>query len=121
VEGLNGVLMTARAFSDTYPAFGGGLLLICILAFGLATLFSYSYFGMKCFSFLFGARVKGAYNGIYIASIVVGAASTTALIVGFIDIMFALMAVPTMVSGVLLSRKVTAETRAYFQRVREAA
>jgi AGCS family alanine or glycine:cation symporter len=120
IEGLNGVLMTARAFSDTYPMFGGPLLLICILAFGLATLFSYSYFGMKCFSFLFGADVKGAYNGFYIASIVVGAASTTALIIGFIDIMFALMAIPTMVSAILLSGKVMAETRAYFRRAREA-
>src|SRR5690606_16749483 len=97
-----------------YPTFGVPLLLTCVVAFGVAALFSYSYFGMKCFAFLFGAHVKSLYNLFYVASIVVGAVSTTAAIVGFVDIMFALMAVPTMVSGVLLSRRVLAETRRYF-------
>lgn len=114
IEGLNGVLMTARAFEAAYPTFGIPLLLICVVAFGVAALFSYSYFGMKCFAFLFGAHVKSLYNLFYVGSIVVGAVSTTAAIVGFVDIMFALMAVPTMVSGVLLSRRVLAETRRYF-------
>ncbi len=116
VAGLNGVLMTARAFESAYPQLGGPLLLVCVVAFGVAALFSYSYYGMKCFAFLFGARIRGLYNVFYVASIVVGAISTTAAIVGFVDIMFALMAVPTMVSGVLLSRRVLAETQRYFSK-----
>ena len=113
-EGLNGVLLTAKAFDATYPGFGGPLLLLCAATFGIATLFSYSYFGMKCFAFLFGAERRNLYNLFYIVSIVVGAISTTAVIVGFVDIMFALMAVPTMVSAILLSGRVMDETRRYF-------
>ncbi|MCG2840259.1 alanine:cation symporter family protein [Sandaracinobacter sp. RS1-74] len=117
-EGLNGVLMTAQAFSQAYPAFGAPLLLLCAVTFGVATLFSYSYFGMKCFAFLFGARRKNFYNLFYVASIVVGAISTTAVIVGFVDIMFALMAVPTMLSAILLSGRAMNETRRYFKVLR---
>lgn len=113
-DGLSGILITAQAFDATYPSLGGPLLLLCAVTFGVATLFSYSYFGMKCFAFLFGARRKNLYNFFYIASIVVGAISTTAAIVGFVDIMFALMAVPTMVSAILLSGRVMDETRRYF-------
>lgn len=113
-EGLSGVLITARAFEETYPLLGGPLLLLCILIFGVTTLFSYSYFGMKCFAFLFGAERGQLYNLFYCASIVVGAATATAVIVGFIDIMFALMAVPTMLSAILLSGRVMTETRRYF-------
>ncbi len=114
IEGLNGVLMTAHAFQSAYPGFGAPLLLLCVFIFGVSALFSYSYFGMKCFAFLFGAQHRNIYNLFYIASIVVGAVSTTAAIIGFVDIMFALMAVPTMISAIVLSRHVMSETRLYF-------
>ena len=36
-------------------ALGGPLLLVCIACFSLSSLFTYAYFGGKCFGFLFGA------------------------------------------------------------------
>ena len=109
-----GVTLTANAFSTAYPGFGGYILLACILSFGISSLFSYSYFGMKCFSFLFGANRKSIYAGFYVASIMIGALSSLALIVNFIDLMFALMAIPTITSAVILSPHVVRETRRYF-------
>ena len=110
----DGVTLTASAFDAAYPGWGGPLLLVCILCFGLSSLFSYSYFGAKCFGFLFGARRKPLYSGAYVASILVGATSSMALILSFIDLMFALMAVPTVASALLLSPRVLRETRRYF-------
>ncbi len=120
-SGADGVTLTANAFAAAYPGFGQYILLVCILSFGLSSLFSYSYFGAKCFSFLFGAENRGLYNGMYLASILFAAVSSMSLIVNFVDFMFALMAIPTMVSAVLLSPKVVAETKRYFavRRARE--
>lgn len=112
--GAGGVTLTANAFAAAYPGIGSYILMTCILSFGLSSLFSYSYFGTKCFSFLFGVKRKGLYVVFYLASIMVAAVSSMKLIVNFVDVMFAVMAIPTMVSAVLLAPKVMAETRRYF-------
>ncbi len=111
-----GVLLTATAFEMAYPGVGNYILLVCILSFGLSSLFSYSYFGMTCFSFLFGARTSNRYLVFYCLSILLGAVSSLALIINFIDFMFAIMAVPTLLSALLLSPRVLKETRRYFGR-----
>lgn len=113
-EGGGGVTLTASAFTATYDQWGGYVLLACILSFGVSSLFSYSYFGMKCFSFLFGVRAKPIYGVFYVASIMVGATSSMGLILNFIDFSFACMAIPTMISAVLLAPKVVDATKAYF-------
>lgn len=111
----SGVTLTARAFSTAYPRWGGELLLVCIACFSLSSLFSYAYFGTKCFAFAFGARRKPLYTTLYLASILVGAVSSMSLVINFIDLMFALMAVPTVLSAILLAPRVMAATRAYFE------
>jgi len=111
----SGVSLTAHAFETAYPGAGSYILLLCILSFGLSSLFSYSYFGNKCFAFLFGVGSQRIYLTAYVASVLVGAVSSMAMIISFIDLMFALMAIPTVVSAVLLSPVVVRRTRAYFQ------
>jgi len=111
-----GVLMTLAAFQDVYPKAGGALLLVCIACFSLSSLFTYAYFGGKCFGFLFGAERAGLYRWLYIASITLGAAASLKTAVSFIDLMFALMAIPTMVSALLLSSAVMRETDRYWAR-----
>lgn len=54
----NGVSLTAAAFEQSIPYIGQYLLLLCILAFSISSLFSYSYYGTKCLSFLIGAENK---------------------------------------------------------------
>lgn len=54
----NGVSLTASAFSSAMPIVGKYLLLICIAVFSISSLFSYSYYGTKCMSFLLGAKNK---------------------------------------------------------------
>ena len=59
---LNGVTLTAAAFSNSLPFFGKYLLLVCVIIFSLSSLFTYSYYGTKCLSFLLGERNKKYYN-----------------------------------------------------------
>src|SRR5690606_32474912 len=72
----NGVSLTASAFEESIPFYGKYGLLVCIITFSISSLFSYSYYGTKCMSFLFGAKNKGIYNYFYILSILVGATTS---------------------------------------------
>tara|TARA_R110002073_G_scaffold325707_3_gene505039 strand:- start:7958 stop:9337 length:1380 start_codon:yes stop_codon:yes gene_type:complete len=115
----NGVSLTASAFGAAMPGFGKYLLLICIAVFSISSLFSYSYYGTKCMSFLIGADKKHYYNYIYIISIILGATTSLSAMINLIDGVFALMAIPTMVSTIILAPKVVKELSAYRQRLRE--
>ncbi|MGK0175798.1 MAG: AGCS family alanine or glycine:cation symporter, partial [Ulvibacter sp.] len=96
------------------------LLLLCIVVFSISSLFSYSYYGTKCMSFLFGAKNKAIYNYFYIASILMGATTSLAMMVNLIDTFFAMMAIPTMLSTILLAPKVVAEAKKYFQKLKQS-
>ncbi len=110
----NGVTLTAAAFTETMPVYGKYALLLCIAVFSISSLFSYSYYGTKCMSFLFGANNKGVYNYFYIASIILGATTSLSMMINLIDTFFALMAIPTMLSTIILAPKVIAEAKRYF-------
>ena len=113
----NGVSLTATAFAEAMPGVGKYLLMICIAVFSISSLFSYSYYGTKATSFLFGAKNKHYYNYFYIASIVIGATTSLSLMLNLIDSTFALMAIPTMLATIILAPKVMREAKAYTQRL----
>ena len=110
----NGVTLTAMAFEAELGGWGEALLVLAVLCFSLSTMFGYSYYGRKCTSYLFGTKWKPVYNVIYVLSIVLAAIVSIDIAINIVDIMFALMAIPTMISAILLSPKVMAETKRYF-------
>jgi AGCS family alanine or glycine:cation symporter len=110
----NGVSLTANAFSDAMPVFGNYLLLICIVVFSISSLLTYSYYGSKCLSFIAGAKHKHYYNYFYLASILIGATLSIDIILNLIDGFFALMAIPTMLSTIILAPRVMKEAKKYF-------
>ncbi|MDG2447996.1 MAG: alanine/glycine:cation symporter family protein [Saprospiraceae bacterium] len=113
----NGVSLTASAFSDVFHGFGPYLLLLCVAVFSISSLFSFSYYGTKCLSFLIGADKAHWYNYFYIASIMIGATFSLDAIINLIDGFYALMAFPTMIATILLSKKVLAKAKDYFRRM----
>ncbi len=115
----NGVTLTANAFGEAMPQVGKYLLLVCIVVFSISSLFSFSYYGTKCMSFLLGADKKHYYNYIYILSIVIGATTSLDMMINLIDGFFALMAIPTMLATIILAPKVLKEAKSYFERLKE--
>lgn len=113
----NGVSLTASAFEESMPTFGKYGLMACIAVFSISSLFSYSYYGTKCMSFLFGTKYKSYYNYIYVLSILVGATTSLSMMINLIDTFFALMAIPTMTATVLLSGHVVKEAKRYFNKL----
>lgn len=113
---VNGVSLTAAAFKDSIPYVGDYVLLLCIAAFSISSLFSFSYYGTKCLSYLFGAEHKHYYNYVYIISILLGATTSLSAMINLIDSFFALMAIPTMIATLILAPKVMKEARRYFKK-----
>jgi AGCS family alanine or glycine:cation symporter len=111
----NGISLTVEAFESVYPGVGRYLLLCCIACFSLSALFSSAYYGEKCFSYLFSARWRRLYALLYTLSIVIASVVSVGAVIGFIDLLVVFMVIPTMVSSLLLSPVLVAETRRYFR------
>ncbi|MFO0507951.1 MAG: alanine:cation symporter family protein, partial [bacterium] len=120
VEGTRGlgVTLTANAFNAAMPGIGKYLLLLCAFFFAITSLFSYSYYGNKALSFLVGVKAARFYDYFYLGTIIFGAIVSMNLVINIIDIAYALMAIPTMVSGFILAPKVLVEARSYFKRMK---
>ncbi len=116
----NGVSLTASAFAEAMPRYGKYLLLVCIAVFSISSLFSYSYYGSKCLSFLIGADKKHYYNYFYIISIILGATTSLSAMINLIDGVFALMAIPTMTATIIMAPRVVKEIKAYKKRITES-
>ena len=112
----NGVTLTANAFESAMPGFGSYMLIVCVLFFSTSTIFTYSYYGTKCLGFLIGARWQFLYNYFYVGCIIAASVASLDTAISMIDGAFALMAIPTMLSALLLSPRVMAAMRDYRKR-----
>jgi AGCS family alanine or glycine:cation symporter len=115
--GVSGITLTSLAYRAALPYGGDYLLLLCTVVFAVSALFSYSYYGRKALSFLIGEKRSVWYDYTYLFTITLGAIASMDMVLNIIDISFALMAIPTMISGFVLAPKVMAEAKAYFGRL----
>ena len=109
----DGVSLTAAAFESSFSDIGNYILLACVFVFSISSLFSYSYYGTKCLSFIAGDNNKKKYNYIYIISIMLGSTTSLSMMINLIDTFFALMAIPTMIATLILAPKVLNELKKY--------
>jgi alanine or glycine:cation symporter, AGCS family len=115
--GVSGVTLTATAFEASLGFTGKILLLISAFFFAITSLFSYSYYGNKAVSFMVGVKAGRYYDYFYLSTIVFGAILSMNYVMNIIDIAYALMAFPTMISGFILAPKVMAEAKRYFKKL----
>ena len=108
-ESLNGIVLTLEAFRLLFFGFGDELLMLMVFIFGISTLLTYSYYGVKCFGFLTSIKYGHFYNYLYIFTIILSSVVTVELVIGLIDLSFALMTIPNMVAIIYLSKKVNKE------------
>ena len=116
---LKGAVLTQTAFSNHLGMVGHYILLFSVITFALSTMFGYSYYGCKCASYLFGTGSKVYYRIFYVLTLVAGAVLPLELALAIVDSMFALMAIPTMISALYLSGHVEKEFRRYFSQLEE--
>ena len=113
---VKGLYVALNTYGDLLPGIGQYLLMVIVFCFAISTMFSYSYYGMKCASFLFGAHRAHYYNYYYIVMLVVAAVLPLKTIVSIMDLAFALMAFCTMLVLIMLSPRVKALMHDYFKK-----
>jgi len=120
LEDVSGIVLTLEAFERTLFGFGDDLLMIIVTAFALSTLFTYSYYGVKCLSFLTNARIGKLYNVYFVIMIIFAAVASLDLVKNLIDLSYALMVIPNMIAVLLLAPKVNVAAKEYFKRLKNA-
>ena len=112
-----GVTLTSQAYEQVFPGFGAYLVLLMVLVLSTTTVLTYWYYGSKCMGFLFGTAKQKYYMWCYMGLITVGAVATMDAIVSLFDGVYATMAIPTMISTLLLAPKVKVMAKDYFARL----
>lgn len=114
----DGITLTAHAFDSAIPVYGKYILFTCVIFFSMSTMFAFPYYGVKCLGFVAGAKYQHIYNYVFVAVVIIGAVSNLRVIIGLIDIAFALMAFPTVITAILLSPHVRRASKDYFARLK---
>lgn len=113
IEGIKGLSIAMTAFGRAIP-YGHYLLLFIVVCFAMSSMFSYSFYGTSCASYLFGSRRGRFYAYVFLASLIIFAVVPIGTAVAACDLFYALMALPTMISVLLLSGRVRKVTKDYF-------
>lgn len=107
---LKGLSIAMGAFGRAIP-FGEYLLMAIVACFALSSMFSYSFYGQRCASYLFGERRGRHYIWFFIGTMVIFAVIPLGVAVAYCDLFYALMAFPTMITLIVLRRQVKDEIR----------
>ena len=113
VDGVKGLEVAMHAFGNGIPG-GEYILMLIVVCFGLSSLFSYSFYGNRCATYLFGERRARLHTWFFILTLILFAVVPLQAAVGLCDLLYAFMAIPTMFTVILLSHKVRALTRTHF-------
>lgn len=112
--GMHGIELTSAAFAEVIP-FAPWLVAFAGLLFATSTTISWSYYGLKGFTFLFGDRrlSRWCFTVAYGMAVVVGASITLKSVVAFSDAMLVLISLPNLLGLFILAPGVRRELDAY--------
>ena len=112
-----GVTLTSQAYEQAFPGFGAYLVLAMVFVLSTTTVLTYSYYGSKCMAFLFGTKTEKYYLWGYMGLVTAGAVASLDAVISLFDGVYATMAIPTMISTIILAPKVREVARDYFSRL----
>ncbi len=119
VEGNKGVALTSAAFSSAIPFFKY-ILAIAVILFAFSTMISWSYYGLKAWTFLFGEGQgkELAFKIIFCIFVVIGASASLGPVIDFSDAAIFAMAVVNIVALYFLMPVVKGELDSYLSRLK---
>ena len=119
IDGSSGVQLTSAAFATGFSWFPYVLALAVIL-FAFSTMISWSYYGLKAWTYLFGeGKTKEiVFKVIFCLFIIVGAAANLGAVIDFSDAMIFAMAVVNITALYFLMPIVKREMKSYFARLK---
>lgn len=112
IDYSDGALLTKMAFSKI--TFIGPLILnVGLITFAFSTILGWSYYAEKAIEYLGGKRVIVYYRIVWIVAVFLGSVAKLSMIWDLADSMNALMAIPNLLSLILLSGVLASETKKY--------
>jgi alanine or glycine:cation symporter, AGCS family len=119
--GLEGYAVTNAAFVQGLPFMSNGvafLLMICLALFAFTTILGWDYYSERCIEYLSGGKmnVVKVYRWLYIICVFIGPYMTISAVWTIADIVNGLMAVPNIISLIVLSGVVAKMTKDYFNK-----
>jgi alanine or glycine:cation symporter, AGCS family len=117
IKGGNGAALTSRAFGQAVWWFPH-VLSLAVFLFAYSTQISWSYYGERCWAYLFGDRATMSYRVIFLAFTFLGSVMSATEVLEFGDLMILGMAFPNLIGVLLLSGKVKRELDEYWARYR---
>ena len=112
MSGAKGVALTKAAFSD-FSIVGPIVLTVGLLTFVFSTILGWSYYGEKAAEYLWGIKAVKPYRYLWVVAVMIGSTMSLKSVWAFADIANGLMAIPNLVSLLLLQGVIVAETRKY--------
>ena len=111
VEGVKGLAIALNSYEALLPGWGKYMLMVVVTFFAFSTMFSYSIYGIKCASYLFGDKNGQMYKYLYLAVILLSCVASLSTVVSIMDFAFAMMAFATMSTILYRSPRVKALLR----------
>ncbi|MDP6929937.1 MAG: alanine/glycine:cation symporter family protein [Planctomycetota bacterium] len=115
VHNNSGAALTNEAFK-TVPALAGWfpfILLAAVILFAFSTMISWSYYGERCWTRLFGPRSSLVFKVLFLAFVVLGSVIGGTNALAFGDLMILLMAFPNILGLYFLGGRVASELDDY--------
>ncbi len=115
-----GAALTSAAVGSV-SAFFPKLLAFIVFMFAFSTLISWSYYGERCSTHLFGPRASLPYKLLFLTFVMLGSIVSAGNILAFSDLMLLSMALPNILGAALLSGKVRRRLDQYWEQYRSGA
>ncbi|HEP1454875.1 amino acid symporter [Streptococcus pyogenes] len=111
---LEGAPLTQSAFATVFGNLGTFGLTFSLVLFAFTTILGWSYYGERCFEFLFGITHLTYFRIVFVLMVGLGGFLKLELIWVLADIVNGLMALPNLIALLALSPVVILETKHYF-------
>ena len=113
--GLTGVVLTSAGFESTVTG-GRYIVTVALAVFAFTTILGWSYYGERCWQFLFSENSLMIYRGLWVLAALTFANVKVAFVWNLSDTLNGLMAVPNLIGLLLLAPMVFKVTREYFDK-----
>ena len=111
-----GAELTTSAFSAVYGRFGKTIVSVFLTCFAYATILGWSFYGLRCAQFLLGPKVSAAFFLLQTGAVMWGAVLKTPQVWKMAEILNGLMAIPNLLTLILLSPELRTLTNSYKSR-----
>ncbi len=118
-SGAQGVELTSNAFASAFSWFPY-VLAVAVVLFAFSTMISWSYYGLKAWTYLFGEGkgVELVFNLFFLMAVIVGASMNLGAVIEFSDAMVFFMALINIVGLYVLMPVVKRELKNYLARLK---